>query len=180
MFERGWRAAGRFLADLRCLTLAQQLQCVILGCLGGVFPVPAATTFMTLALCHAFALSPGEMAVATTMNFLMTPVQIILMPYFADGAVLALVAVLDLLLHGGGLASPFAGAAQRFVATYSSRNNTLARKPSELLFDAFASGSLRNIVLNAGAIVTMALAAWAAVTLIVLMLLRRARSFAGA
>ena len=55
---------------------------VSVGLWGGVFPVPAVTTFITLVLVGILQLSVTQKALALTFNMLATPLQILNMPTF--------------------------------------------------------------------------------------------------
>ena len=55
---------------------------VSLGLWGGVFPVPAVTTFVTLTLTALLKVSATQKALAFTFNMLATPLQLLSMPSF--------------------------------------------------------------------------------------------------
>jgi hypothetical protein len=55
---------------------------VSIGLWGGVFPVPAVTTFVTMLLVAFLRLSVPQKALAFTFNMLATPLQLLSMPSF--------------------------------------------------------------------------------------------------
>ena len=57
------------------------------GFWGGVFPIPALSTFATLFLCSVImtsAFNPAMTTIAIAINLIATPLQIALMPLFMD------------------------------------------------------------------------------------------------
>ena len=57
------------------------------GFWGGVFPIPACSTFATLALCSTILFSmfnPAMTTIAISINLAVTPLQLVLMPVFMD------------------------------------------------------------------------------------------------
>ena len=62
------------------MTLREQVLCVLVGVLGGVFPIPMLTTLVTLGLARLAALGTVELAVAASINFVMTPLELVLIP----------------------------------------------------------------------------------------------------
>lgn len=67
----------------RRLHTAEKLLALIVGVLGGVFPIPALTTIATLALASLLALNAPQTGVATAINLALTPVAIGMIPVFA-------------------------------------------------------------------------------------------------
>ena len=55
---------------------------VSIGLWGGVFPVPAVTTFATILLAAILRVSATQKALAFTFNMLATPLQLLSMPSF--------------------------------------------------------------------------------------------------
>ena len=55
---------------------------VTIGLWGGVFPVPAVTTFVTMLLVALLRVSAAQKALAFTFNMLATPLQLLSMPSF--------------------------------------------------------------------------------------------------
>lgn len=53
------------------------------GVVGGVFPIPALTTFATLFIVRLAALNAAQSAVAVAINIAASPLQIAFIPYFA-------------------------------------------------------------------------------------------------
>ena len=60
-----------------------RLECVVVGALGGLFPVPAATTVVTLFLCYVLQQSALQITVASAVNLVATPVELACVPKFA-------------------------------------------------------------------------------------------------
>eukprot|EP00469_Lotharella_globosa_P004021 CAMPEP_0167793920 /NCGR_PEP_ID=MMETSP0111_2-20121227/13502_1 /TAXON_ID=91324 /ORGANISM="Lotharella globosa, Strain CCCM811" /LENGTH=164 /DNA_ID=CAMNT_0007687239 /DNA_START=20 /DNA_END=514 /DNA_ORIENTATION=+ len=74
---------------------------VAVGFVGGLFPVPGATTIVTGILCGIFR---ANLAVAQALNFLVTPLEFLLMPAFFRLGELVLMIDSDGALHITGFA----------------------------------------------------------------------------
>lgn len=180
-----------------------RFQCVVIGILGGVAPIPAVTTFITVLLCKLMAFAAAQTAVATAINVALTPVQIVMLPYFADAGALLVGAVLlrgvvapiiarssplvvgSLLLPlAPSLAATFADRASSLLelvvaaadALTGGGDGAVARRPSQQLADALVTGDMLHVVRSAGWIVAMAVVPWlvlVAVMIAVMKLLAR-------
>ncbi len=69
---------------LQLMTWRQRGMAIIVGLVGGLFPVPMVTSLVCAIVCLFLRLSAPQAAVATVMNLLLTPLQIILIPGFAS------------------------------------------------------------------------------------------------
>lgn len=135
------------------LPLFDAIMTCIIGVLGGVFPVPALTSLCTGILASVSGFSAPQTAIAIAVNLLMTPVQFILLPYFAD-----------------------ASTAMLFVFSPSSSNYNnngdsgdgefKAKKPSERIVAAFASGDILAAVQSIPWIIFSACIPWLILTII--------------
>jgi len=74
---------------------------VAVGFVGGLFPVPGATTIVTGILCGVFR---ANLAVAQMLNFLVTPLEFLLMPAFLRLGELILMIDSDEAIHITGFA----------------------------------------------------------------------------
>jgi len=72
----------RVIAPLRRMQLADATDCVAAGVLGGLCPIPSATTMTTIAVSYTLRLSKAQSAVAVALNMLITPIDIALVPLF--------------------------------------------------------------------------------------------------
>lgn len=68
---------------LRSLSLRELLIAIIIGLLGGIFPVPLITTAVTLLLGHYISCSFPQKVFGTTVNMFCTPLQLALLPPLA-------------------------------------------------------------------------------------------------
>jgi hypothetical protein len=82
---------------LRRMTPNERLLCVATGFVGGMFPLPMVTTVVTLAIIatlpfvippHLASLPTAGKAVATAINLLLAPLDILAVPYLAQLAAL--------------------------------------------------------------------------------------------
>lgn len=71
---------------LRDMTPLQRTECLALGILGGLFPIPGVTTPVTMMLCAAMGCTKSQIAVATAINLMLTAAQIPMIPWFATVA----------------------------------------------------------------------------------------------
>ena len=78
---KGW--CNRFVRNLMDLSLLQRLIAVIVGILGGLFPVPSITTLVTVFLAKTMGCNPEQIAISTSINLILTPVDIYCVPKFA-------------------------------------------------------------------------------------------------
>jgi hypothetical protein len=69
------------LSDMTLIDLSITL---MVGLLGGVFPIPGATTPATALLAKWHSFHPARLGVATGINLILTPVQLLLIPTFAQ------------------------------------------------------------------------------------------------
>ena len=77
----------KLMTPARSLSGAQVGLSIGVGFWGGVFPIPAMSTFATLFLCSvilASAFNPAMSTIAIAINLIVTPLQIALMPVFMD------------------------------------------------------------------------------------------------
>jgi hypothetical protein len=65
------------------LSMVEQILAVVVGILGGLFPVPMLTTFVTVVLGKLLTMNAAQIAVATAINFFMTPLEVALIPPLA-------------------------------------------------------------------------------------------------
>ncbi len=75
-------AHSRLVEPLRTMSLRLQVLCVLVGVLGGLFPIPMLTTVVTAALASLVGLSAPALAVAASINLVMTPAELLLLPAF--------------------------------------------------------------------------------------------------
>ena len=68
------------------LGLVEKVFAVLVGLVGGLFPIPALTTAVTLALVSAFKMNAAQAGVATAINLMVTPLEFILIPPLAQMA----------------------------------------------------------------------------------------------
>ncbi len=122
---------------LLALPLLERIICVIIGILGGVYPVPAVTTACTGILIKIMNFNAAQSAIAIAVNLACTPLQFILLPYFADSSAYLLPA-------------SFFGAES---------------KPSTIIVEAFKSGSMTETVKIAGSIIVAAQIPWLILTI---------------
>lgn len=73
----------RLLIPLRQLTALEIAVAIAIGVVGGVFPVPLVTSFITLLTGWCVRCSAAELVVGSTVNLFCTPLQIALLPSFA-------------------------------------------------------------------------------------------------
>lgn len=73
---------------LNQLPWSRRFFCVLIGVLGGISPVPMITTAVTVALARIVGLTTPEIGVASGVNVLLTPLQILFMPIFANASLL--------------------------------------------------------------------------------------------
>lgn len=78
----------KFKRPFAVLSTVDRITCVIVGVLGGLFPVPMVTTAVTLGLSALFGFRAPQIAIATTMNFVVTPAEIAIIPTLARTAAL--------------------------------------------------------------------------------------------
>jgi hypothetical protein len=79
----------KIVRPLRQMTWYERACVLVVGVLGGLFPVPALTTLVTLALAPLFSLNAAQVAVASAINLMLTGVEIAMIPTFATvGALL--------------------------------------------------------------------------------------------
>lgn len=104
------------LQPLRDLTLAQCLWALSVGVLGGLMPIPMLTTLATLALAKLCRLPWTHIAISSTINFLLTPVQLLFIIPFAQlgrvvctPAAVASLSLLEMLSDGSTSAANCAG-----------------------------------------------------------------------
>lgn len=69
---------------LAAMSAWDRATCLLVGVLGGLFPVPMVTTAVTVALCAMLGLSAVQSGVATAVNFALTPAQLFMIPVFAN------------------------------------------------------------------------------------------------
>lgn len=62
------------------MSVEQRTQSIVVGAIGGIFPIPAVTTIVTVLLCTGLRLSAAQTAVATAINLACTPLQLALLP----------------------------------------------------------------------------------------------------
>jgi hypothetical protein len=137
---------------IKILTFPQIIFAVACGALGGLSPIPGVTTAITVFLCTVARLDLASSTVATAINVMLTPLQLVLMPVFADAS-------LDLKV--------FVGAATR------AELDGTARKPSEQLMTAIESGDgLWAVAQSAGGVIAAATIPWALLTILTLALLK--------
>eukprot|EP00759_Apiculatamorpha_spiralis_P013905 PhF_6_TR20634/c0_g1_i1/m.29729 len=82
--QRAQRWFLTFWQNLLSLTLLEALSAVIVGTLGGIFPIPGITTAVTLFLANICSHNKAQLAIATSLNFLLTPVDLYMIPVFAN------------------------------------------------------------------------------------------------
>ncbi|EPY28751.1 hypothetical protein STCU_04899 [Strigomonas culicis] len=84
--NRKIRAAvrGRLIEPLKQMTLFESMCAVLVGFISGVFPVPLTTALILLLLGRILALSSVQLVVATTVNVLSSPLQIVMIPLYAQ------------------------------------------------------------------------------------------------
>lgn len=68
---------------MRGLTWAQRLDTLVVGVLGGLFPIPVLTTVATVALCWVLKLTAVQIAVSGAINIAVTPLELLLIPSFS-------------------------------------------------------------------------------------------------
>eukprot|EP00742_Colponemidia_sp_Colp-10_P025472 GILJ01030839.1.p1 GENE.GILJ01030839.1~~GILJ01030839.1.p1 ORF type:complete len:166 (+),score=7.02 GILJ01030839.1:1-498(+) len=76
----------------------QKYLVMMVGTLGGIVPIPAVTSFVTMGLGAAARLNPQGIAVATAWNLILTPMQFLCMVPFAQAGKVLLTALLGMLL----------------------------------------------------------------------------------
>ena len=77
----------KLISPARSLAPRQVGLAVAVGFYGGIFPIPACSTFATLALCSAIlksSFNPAMTTIAISINLAATPVQLMFMPVFLD------------------------------------------------------------------------------------------------
>jgi hypothetical protein len=75
--------ASNFVSRLSGMTAAERLCCLLVGLLGGMFPVPMLTTVVTAFLSKFTSLPGPQMAVAMTINVVIAPVELVAIPPLA-------------------------------------------------------------------------------------------------
>ena len=83
---RNW-VTEKFVTPANTLSALQIGLSVAIGIWGGVFPIPALSTFATLALCTAILANMFNAAmttIAVAVNVIVTPLQFLLMPRFMN------------------------------------------------------------------------------------------------
>lgn len=73
-------SVSRRVASLRHLSASQLFVVVIIAVIGGLFPVPGGTTPVTIIIGRVCQCSATEIALAGTLSFLVTPLQIVMIP----------------------------------------------------------------------------------------------------
>ena len=68
------------------LTAMEKVFCLVVGVLGGMFPVPGVTTFVGLVISKLLALSAPQIAVSSAVNLVLAPVQLMAIPFLAQFA----------------------------------------------------------------------------------------------
>jgi hypothetical protein len=120
------------------LSLFEALMTVIIGFLGGVFPVPLFTTPCTGLLGAIAGFTAPQNVIAVAVNLLMTPVQFILLPYFADASLI-------------------------FFPSSSSSSDAIL--PSQQIMTALGSGDLVGAVKSMPWIIAAACVPWLVLTI---------------
>lgn len=73
----------RFLTSLAQLAWREIALSLGTGTLGGIFPIPLFTAFITAILGRFFNVSEAQKVVSAAINFVTVPVQLYLIPFFA-------------------------------------------------------------------------------------------------
>ena len=68
---------------LAAMSSAERFLVVLVGVVGGIFPLPALTTIATLLLSVVLKFGSAQSAVAAVVNLLVTPIEFVLIPTFA-------------------------------------------------------------------------------------------------
>lgn len=74
---------SRFWRQLMDLSLTDRIVAVVVGIVGGIFPMPSITTLVTLFLARLMSCTPPQIALSTSVNLVLAPVDIYLLPKFA-------------------------------------------------------------------------------------------------
>ncbi|RNF09439.1 hypothetical protein TraAM80_02149 [Trypanosoma rangeli] len=74
----------RLVVPCRELTLKRLMIALSAGTIGGVFPVPMLTSVATLIICRVLQCSTLEATLATSVNLLLTPLELFLVVPFAS------------------------------------------------------------------------------------------------
>jgi hypothetical protein len=79
----------KIVRPLQAMSRWEQIATLVVGILGGLFPVPALTSLITLALCAMLRFAPAQSGVATALNLSLAVAELALIPVFAQiGAVM--------------------------------------------------------------------------------------------
>jgi Na+/phosphate symporter len=81
--QRASQALRERLILLRQLTVLEVFVAVAIGVVGGLFPVPLVTSFVTLISGWYVQCNAAELVVGSTVNLFCTPLQFALIPYLA-------------------------------------------------------------------------------------------------
>ncbi|RNF19780.1 uncharacterized protein Tco025E_04117 [Trypanosoma conorhini] len=79
-------AFHRLVVPCRELTRGRLMVALSAGTIGGVFPVPMLTSLVTLIICRVLRCRPLEATLATSINLLLTPLELLLVVPFASVA----------------------------------------------------------------------------------------------
>ena len=78
----------KVIRPLQAMSRWEQVATLVVGVLGGLLPIPALTTLVTLALCGMLRFNAAQSGVATAINLALTAVELAAIPVFAQlGAV---------------------------------------------------------------------------------------------
>eukprot|EP00744_Colponema_vietnamica_P020843 GILI01029661.1.p1 GENE.GILI01029661.1~~GILI01029661.1.p1 ORF type:complete len:184 (-),score=22.51 GILI01029661.1:75-626(-) len=141
----------------------QKYLVMMVGTLGGIVPIPAVTSFVTMGLGAAARLNPQGIAVATAWNLILTPMQFICMVPFAQAGKVLLTALLGMLLAFDPSESASAGSDNWFWQQSRALKSSVDNMEPSLAAIKNANG-ISEVLATSGAMLGIATCAWIIVT----------------